>query len=173
MRSVLRLTVAAGLLAGYTTAGRADEPDKPFTDNEFVMKAASGGMYEVEAGKLAKDRAANADVKKFGEKMVADHTKAGDELKDLAKELGIPLSGKVSEEHQKHLDRLKDLRGADFDLAYMKQQVEGHEKMAKMFEKAAKEGKDARLRQWAEKTLPTVKDHLDMAKKIRDGLPKQ
>jgi putative membrane protein len=171
MRSALRLTAAAGLLFGITAAGWADE-DKPFTDQEFVKKAASGGLHEVEMGKLAKDRAANADVKKFGERMVTDHSKANDELKEIAKGMGIQLSDKMMEEHQKHVDHMKDLRGADFDQAYMKHMVEDHEKAVKMFEKASKECKDARLRQWAEKTLPTIKDHLAMARKIRDGLQK-
>jgi putative membrane protein len=133
-------------------------------DAGFVTKAAQGGMAEVNLGTMAAQKAASADVKTFGNTMVTDHSKANDELKQLAASKGVTLPADVGKENQDVADKLGKLTGAAFDKAYMKDMVEDHEKDVKDFEKASKSAKDPDLKAWAAKTLPTLQGHLKMAK---------
>ena len=136
------------------------------SDKEFAMKAAEGGMAEVTLGQTAAQKAANPDVKNFGNRMVNDHSKAGDELKQLATSKGLALPTDLNAEDKKIADELSSRSGKDFDKGYIKDMVEDHEKDVKEFEKASKEAQDPDLRSWASKTLPVIQDHLRMAKQI-------
>ncbi|HJW94502.1 MAG TPA: DUF4142 domain-containing protein [Thermoanaerobaculia bacterium] len=133
-------------------------------DNDFMTKAAQGGMSEVNMGNMASSKATNADVKKFGDRMVTDHSKANDELKQLAATKGVTLPTDVNDEQKKTMDEMTSKSGKDFDKAYMDDMVKDHEKDVAEFEKASKSAKDADLKAWAAKTLPTLQDHLKMAK---------
>jgi len=140
-----------------------------FADHEeFVKKAASGGILEVQLGKLAASQGENPDVKKFGERMVTDHTKANDELKTLAQKKGITIPNELMKDHQQTYDMFKNMRGAEFDKAYMKQMVKDHQDTVALFEKEAKEGKEEQFRAFAERTLPTLKEHLTMSRATAD-----
>jgi putative membrane protein len=135
-------------------------------DKTFVMHAAQGGMAEVEMGRLAASKATDPDVKQFGQRMVDDHSKANDELKSLAsqKHLTVPaeLDAKMKAEHA----RLEKLSGAAFDRAYMTAMVMDHNKDVSEFQRASTTAKDADLKAWAAKTLPTLKDHQQSANTI-------
>ena len=133
-------------------------------DKEFVMKAAIGGMAEVQMGQTASQKGQNADVKAFGARMVTDHGKANDELKQLATTKGLTLPSDVDAKHKKTADAIAAKNGKDFDKAYMTDMVRDHEEDVKEFEKESKSAQDADLRNWAAKTLPTLQDHLRMAK---------
>lgn len=139
-------------------------------DSKFVLEAASGGMLEVKLGKLAEDRAANPDVRKFGERMVTDHTKVNKDLMAVAEKKGIKLPTELTKKHQEAFDKFKDLKGADFDKSYMKGMVKDHEEDAEAFAKEAKDGTDADVKAFAERTLPVIKEHLKMAKDINAKL---
>jgi putative membrane protein len=130
-------------------------------DTMFVNQAAKGGMMEVAKGKLAAQKASRDDVKQFAQRMVDDHTKAGDELKSVASGKNITLPpDQPSAQDQAMLDKMGKMDGAAFDRAYIADQVKDHEKTIALFEKEARNGKDAELKAFAEKTLPTLKDHL-------------
>jgi putative membrane protein len=137
-------------------------------DKDFAVEAASGGLMEVELGKLAATNASSADVKKFGQQMVTDHSKANDELKSLATAKNITLPTTPGEKHQKHIDDLKSLKGADFDKAYISMMVDDHEEDVSKFEKEGNDGNDAELKAFAAGKVPTLKHHLEMAKSIKD-----
>src|SRR5205085_895143 len=122
---------------------------------EFVKMAASDGMHEVELGKIAAAATKNDDVKKFAEKMVTDHGKANEELKTAAKTAGLAVPEKVSDEHQKHIDKFKDYKGDNFDRDYMKHMVKGHTDAVALFTRASKEAKNPAIKDFAAKTLPT------------------
>lgn len=139
-------------------------------DAKFAVAAANGGMAEVELGQLAQQKAANAKVKDFGGMMVNDHSKANVELKALAKSKGITLPAAVDAEEQKVKDELSAKSGADFDKAYVSNMIDDHKKDIKEFEDASKNCKDADLKAFAVKTLPTLKMHLDAIQKIHDGM---
>jgi len=166
---------ARGLTAGAGPAGnqKPDDPkkDKPFSDAEFVVLAASHGMHEVELGKLAKTNAASSDVRKFGERMVADHTKANEELKAVAAKAGLGLPTMLLSDHRRHIDKFSKLRGAEFDKAYTGHMVHDHHDAVDLFTRATKEAKDPGLKAFAEKTLPTIKEHLELAKKLNESVP--
>lgn len=130
--------------------------------NEFAVKAANGGMLEVELGRLAQEKAANPAVKEFGAMMVADHSKANDEMKALAAKKNVTLPTTLGEEAQKHVNDLTKLSGKDFDKKYVSLMVDDHKEDIDLFTKAAEDDKtDADLKAFAVKTLPTLKKHLD------------
>jgi putative membrane protein len=133
-------------------------------DKDFFVKAALGGMAEVSLGQLAAGKATSGEVKNFANHMVNDHGKANDELKDLAMTKGLALPADLPNEVKTISSELSRRVGRDFDSAYMSDMIQDHEKDVSEFEKAARELKDPDLKAWATKTLPTLQDHLRMAK---------
>ena len=165
-----RLFAALALLTGLLAARAEDRKseEKPFDDGEFVKTAASAGMHEVEISKLATTKAGDAEVKKFAQKMVDDHTKANEELKAAAKEAGLALPDKMLDKHQKHVDEFKTYKGDNFDADYLKHAVKDHEEGVALFTRATREAKNPKIKEFATKTLPVVKEHLEMAKKLQN-----
>ena len=156
------------------------EPAKPASDKgdsvvtggdlAFMNEAAPGGMAEVELGKLAAAKAENAEVKAFAQKMVEDHSKAGDELKQLAAQKKVMLPPDVMPKHKEIMDKLSKLNGADFDKEYVKAMVADHEKDVAAFENVSKTAVDADVKNFATKTLPTLKMHLEMIKAMSEKM---
>jgi len=139
-------------------------------DSKFVHEAAAGGMAEIELGKLAADKATNADVKAFGQRMVDDHGKANDELKALASQKGVTLPAAPDPAAKAVHDRLSKLSGAAFDKAYMQDMVKDHDKDVAAFKHASTSAADPDLKAWAAKTLPTLQEHQTQAKSINTKL---
>lgn len=142
----------------------------PNDDKDFVVKAAQGGMAEVSMGNLGLQKATNADVKAFAQRMVTDHSKANDELKALAPTKGITLPADVNDEQKAALNHLSGLSGAEFDRAYMDHMVADHEKDVAEFQKETTSTGDTDISGWASKTLPTLQSHLQQAKDTRAKL---
>lgn len=166
MNYAIALNSILTLLLGFV--GQDRKPDqKPFDDAQFVQKAASGGLHEVELGKIGMTQAKSDDVKKFAEMLVTDHGKANDELKKCAKEAGIEVPDKMSEEDQKEVDKFKNYKGTNFDQDYMKHMLTDHEKDVALFKRASKEAKNPKIKDFAAKTLPVLQAHLDQARKIQ------
>jgi putative membrane protein len=139
-------------------------------DSKFAVKAASGGMMEVQLGELAQQKASSPRVKAFGAMMVRDHTKANDELKSLAGMKNITLPPSPGEDHMDHIKNLSKKSGKEFDKDYMKMMVDDHKDDIDAFEKAGNNGKDADIKAFASKTLPVLRTHLDSAKAVRDAM---
>ncbi|HQU86668.1 MAG TPA: DUF4142 domain-containing protein [Pyrinomonadaceae bacterium] len=135
--------------------------------DNFWTTAAQGGMAEVELGKLAASKATNAEVKKFAQMMVTDHTKANTELKDLAAKNNIVLPTEVNSSQKSLMDDLNKATGADFDKTYVDAMVDDHEEDVEMFEDKAKNSTDPNVKAFAAKTLPTLKKHLETIKAIQ------
>jgi putative membrane protein len=127
-------------------------------------------MAEVELGRLAEQKAANAKVKEFGARMAADHGKANGELKALAARANVTLPSTVGDQHQATRDRLAKLSGAAFDRAYIKEMVSDHEKDVAAFRKESESGQDAAVKAFAAKTLPTLDEHLKLVQAIDQAL---
>ncbi|MDM1295819.1 DUF4142 domain-containing protein [Sphingobacterium sp. N143] len=140
------------------------------SDAEFVTEAANGGMAEVELGQLAQQKAQNGEVKAFAEMMIKDHTKANEELKALADSKNITLPAAVASEQQQVKDKLTSKPASEFDKAYIADMVEDHEKDVKLFEDASKNLKDPDLKAFVDKTLPTLRNHLDHSKRLNGQL---
>lgn len=139
-------------------------------DSEFAVKAANGGMFEVELGRLAQEKAQSQQVKDFGAHMVKDHSKANDELKAVASSKNITLPATLGDDAQKKVNDLSKLSGAEFDKEYVKLMVDDHKEDVDDFEEAAKDAKDADVKAFAAKTLPTLKEHLAKIQAIHDSM---
>jgi putative membrane protein len=135
-------------------------------DKKFLKQAAAGGLAEVELGKLAQQKASSDAVKQFGERMVTDHTKANDQLKEVASKENVAVPTTLDKKEQAHLDKLSKLSGPQFDKAYMKDQVKDHEKDVREFQEEAQNGTNPDIKQFASQTLPILQQHLDQAKSI-------
>jgi putative membrane protein len=117
----------------------------------------------VQLGKLAAEKAQSPEVKQFGQRMVDDHGKANDLLKQLATAKGVNLPTELDRSTQREMDKLAKLSGADFDREYMKHMVSDHKKDVREFKSEAKKAKDADVKQFASSTLPTLEQHLSLA----------
>ena len=169
---------------GKETANSApivkSEPAKPASDKgdsvvtggdlAFMNDAAPGSMAEVELGKLASSKGQNAEVKAFGQKMVEDHSKAGEELKQIAAQKKVTLPADVLPTHKEIMAKLSKLSGADFDKEYVAAMVTAHEKDVAAFENVSKTAADADVKAFATKTLPVLKMHLEMIKAMADKM---
>lgn len=139
-------------------------------DAKFAVDAGNGGMTEVELSKLAEQKATNAKVKEFATMMVMDHSKANAEMMALAKMKNITLPDSINEDSKKVWADLSKKSGSEFDKAYVDVMVKDHDKTVSMFEDASKNVKDADLKAFVDKTLPTLKSHQAHIKAIHDGM---
>lgn len=136
------------------------------SDRQFMDKAAQGGMAEVELGQLAQQNGQSQAVKDFGQRMVTDHSKANEQLKQLAAQKGVSLPATVDAKDKAIENKLSKLQGAAFDKAYMKDMVADHKQDVAEFKKASMTAKDPDLKSWAGQTLPTLESHLQEAEKV-------
>lgn len=137
-------------------------------DQNFMQKAATGGMAEVSLGQQVSPVAKNADAKSFADKMVTDHSKANDELKQLTATKGVTLPTDTDQEHKDAAQKVMSAKNVD--KAYMDEMVKDHDKDVKEFEDESKSAKDADLRAWIDKTLPVLKEHQKMAHDIKSKM---
>jgi putative membrane protein len=185
--------------AAYDTSGAAATSGTNAisnSDRNFVNDQLSGGMAEIQLAQLAKDHASSADVKQFAQMMIDDHTKAGDQLKQVASSNAIQQQPQIDSKHQSLMDKLSKMNGSDFDKAYMSAMVDDHEKdvsdvrsrvdenrsvtdklegknpesAAAAKPKSSDDRVTMAVNQWAADTLPTLEHHLDRAKQVKDGL---
>jgi putative membrane protein len=136
------------------------------SDRKFVSAAAEGGMAEVELGQMAQQKGASDQVKQFGQRMVTDHTKANDQLKEVAMKEGIQLPTKLSAQDEMTKQRLSKLSGEQFDKAYMSDMVKDHTKDVADFQRESTSGQDPAVKDFASETLPTLQSHLQEAQQI-------
>jgi putative membrane protein len=154
------LFVTAIALTGHAEMASGDT-------QAFFEKAASSNQFEIEAGRLAAQKAANPQLKAFGQKMVADHSKANQELRSLASRKGMTIPLTMSDDHQKKLDELRSLSpGKDFDQAYRDLMVDNHGISVSLFEDTVKDAQDPEVKAFAAKMLPTIQHHESQAKAL-------
>jgi putative membrane protein len=134
------------------------------TTADFVKEVAISDMFEIASNKLAEEKGNGAE-KTFAAMMVTDHTKTSTELKGLVKSgtVKAEVPGELDSAHQSKLDKLKGLSGKDFSSSFDSYQVDAHKDAVNLFERYAKGGDSAELKDWAGKTLPTLQHHLEMA----------
>jgi putative membrane protein len=162
----MKMMFAFALSAAVACAAGAASAAPSAADTDFAKKAAQAGMAEVAAGRMAVSKGQSESVKTFGQRMVTDHSKAGDELKTVAAKSGVALPATPSPEQKAVAEKLAKMQGPDFDKAYAKQMVSDHEEAVALFQKEASSGSDADLKAFAQKTLPTLQEHLKMAKAL-------
>ena len=157
------MIVAAQSASQPMASGSAKANAVPAADKAFAEKAAIGGMAEVAMGKLAQQKAASDQVKQFGARMVSDHSKANDELKQIAGTKSMTLPADLDTKHKSKLAKMEKLSGAAFDRAYMDDMLADHKHDVADFQKEASSGRDGDLKGFASKTLPTLQEHLKLA----------
>jgi putative membrane protein len=175
------VTVTLSAIGSWAVLAHQDSPGKSTTaasatsksstrsataDAHFAKEAAQGGMAEVKLGQLAQEKGSNDSVKSFGKRMVDDHSKAGDKLKEVASRESITLPTDLSVKDQATYDRLSKLNGAAFDRAYARDMVKDHETDVAAFQREANAGRNDSLKSFASETLPTLQDHLQQAKQM-------
>ena len=186
MRKMVLAGIMVGALAAWLGSGfaqggqgqagqegqakKAGKAGKKAADQSFVMEAAAGGLMEVELGRMAANQASNDEVKKFGQRMVDDHSKANSELSSLAEKKNITLPKELDKKGQAARDHLAKLKGAEFDKAYMQHMVADHAKDVASFRRESKTGTDPDIKAWAEQTLPVLQEHLKQAKQVASSV---
>jgi len=160
---VLLLPTANGQAADNKTSTVSPKTKLSSDETNFIKDAAQGGLMEVQLGQLAQEKTGNEKVKEFGKRMEQDHSKANEELKKIASDKDVQLSNELDKKHKGKVDKLTKLSGADFDKQYMDAMVSDDKEDIKKFQRVADKGKDAELKQFARQTLPTLKEHLQLA----------
>ena len=164
-----RLTWCAGwMLFGASLALAAPPADAPTAGSaeDFVKTASEAGLAEVNFGELAVKQADKSDVKAFAQKMIDDHSKANEELLKVANKDNFTPAAQMNAKDREMFTKLSGMKGADFDHAYVQSQLAAHKEAVALFQSEAKDGKNADLKAFAEKTLPTLQHHLDMVEKL-------
>ena len=167
--------IAVGLLAAPGSFAQSSQPrvsgqpadssTKDTLNQEgklFIKEAATGGMAEIELSKIAQ-KSENSDVKTFADRMVRDHTAANEQLAGIATSLGAEMPKALDSEHERAREKLQKLHGKAFDEQYMRDMVEDHNKAVKLFQQEERAGHNAQLKEFAQKTLPTLEQHQKMA----------
>lgn len=154
------------LAPGAASTAAAQGETAPVTDSAFVQQAGSGGLAEVQLGKLAQQKGASDEVKQFGQRMVTDHSKSNEELATAAQNAGLSVPSQPLPKHQKKKDKLAAKSGAEFDRAYMAAMVKDHHKQLELFRRQAESGRAESLRELASKTIPVLEQHLSLAKQV-------
>jgi putative membrane protein len=131
-------------------------------ETEFIQKAAVGGMMEVELGNLTTQKTKSPKILAFAKRMIADHTKANNELKAVAEGVGVKLPGALPAAEQSHLADMRQMQANEYDQNYMAMMVQDHAKTLDLFNGAAK-FKNQQLKDFASKTLPVLQEHNKMA----------
>lgn len=174
MKKLLTILAATTMLSGAAFAQSVGEKTgvnstlgiSP-TTQDFVTEAATSDMIEIQAGKIAQERGTAAE-KAFGAQMVTDHTKTSADIKALiaSGKLKASLPKALPSSAQAKLDKLNDAKNVDFSSVYDPMQVSAHEDAVSLFERYGKSGDNPALKDWANKTLPALRHHLDMANKL-------
>lgn len=166
MSRCLSFTLSVFALFVFSTVVRADANDMakewqgPADSKDFAMRAAEGGMFEVQSAQLAQQKTSSAEVKSLAQKIQQDHTTANNELMALAKQKNISLPTTLKGQSEEKYQTLQKLDGPTFDQAYISCLLSDHLKDIMMFDKEAKAGTDPDIKQWAAKTVPTLREHL-------------
>ena len=163
----IALILPDGIALAQTNAGKMDQAQNHTRmDDQFAKEAASGGMAEVKLGHLAQEKGSNEAVKNFGSRMVNDHSKAADELKAAATRSKINVPNKLSVKDEATYNRLSRMSGTAFDREYAKAMVTDHTQDVAQFRVEAIDGQDAFIRNFASETLPTLQEHLKLAREM-------
>jgi putative membrane protein len=139
---------------------------------DFVNRAAISNMFEIQSSQLAQQKAQNDRVRQFAQSMVQDHTAAGDKLKSSAQGIqGATIPSSLDQPHQQMVQTLQSASGPGFDRDYVQMQVTAHRGAVSLFDQYAQNGDNQQLKQFAQQTLPTLREHLQSVEQIQNSLP--
>ncbi|WP_348260893.1 DUF4142 domain-containing protein [Telmatobacter sp. DSM 110680] len=164
LTAVCSIASAALFFGGAAIAQNTTSPSK--SDRKFVQEALQGGNAEVQLGQLAAQKATSEDVKQFGQKMVDDHTKLGDQMKEVARKEGISIPGGVAAKDKELESKLGSLSGESFDNAYIRAMLKDHQHDLSAFKKEANSGNDTSIKDAASQGEQVISEHLKMVEEI-------
>jgi putative membrane protein len=164
-----RTALVAGGCLMFAGQALAQSPPEPPPTGDFVNKVAVSDMFEIQSSELALQKKPDRDTKPFATQMIKDHSLTSKQLKALVSsgKVKADVPATLDPDHQKKLDELRGLDGKEFDQAYDKAQLEGHEEAVDLFRRYAQGGDNKDLKQWAAQTLPHLQHHLSMAEKLK------
>jgi putative membrane protein len=148
-----------------------NQPNVP--DQVFVIRATLGGAAEIELARLAEQQTRNDAVREFARQMFRDHSRADNTLSRLAERDGISVPEELDAKHQHVLEGLSRLSGPEFDIEYLRVQVQNHQRMAQLMEYVIGSGEDAQVQAFAAASLPKVFVHLAMARELLEEVSRQ
>jgi len=168
MRSTFFLSVGAIASAALLAAGNpAERPAaKPLDDAAILGILGEANKGEIEMGKLAQQKAQDAQVKDFAQKMVDDHTKLLEDLQKVAQEQNVQLPTTPDAKHQKLMKKMQSLSGEKFDRQYMQAMVKDHKQAIKLLNRTEKSAKADAVKSAAQQAEPQIRDHLQMAQSV-------
>jgi len=150
-------------LTGQSTSGSQSSSFNR-KEQSFLKEAAEGGQAEVEMGQMAAEKAQNAEVKRLGQRLVQDHTKANQELMQIAQKSGVMLPTESTHKENHMTQQLQDKTGAEFDKAFAQHALTDHEKDIRKYQSALQDAKDPEVKAFIQKSLPILRQHLEMAR---------
>ena len=153
-------------VVALTLAYSAEQEAMSEIEHSFLQKAAQGHYAKVALGQLAVQKASHNQVKQHGARMIEDHQKVAEGVRKLTSQGGTPLPSQLSMQHQQIQQKLSQLSGKDFDIAYISFMVGNHVQDVGEMEQGAKTLTDPRVQQWTASTLPLLKDHLEQVKAV-------
>jgi putative membrane protein len=139
-------------------------------DKRFLAQVMQGSLLNIEMGKLATAKSANDAVKEFAKKMVADHERGLTIFKKVADRDGVALESQLDSKHKERLDKLAKLSGADFDHAYVKDQLKAYQRMVSYYQSEADNSTESVATKMAANMLPAVQKHLNDTKDLNKNL---
>jgi putative membrane protein len=163
----MRTIIAAAVVAALSPTGAVAQQKVLPEAVTFAKKAAAANTFEIQSSKLATGRSHSAEIKSFARQMMADHGKTGREFKSAVKTAGISVPPERPDARQKAiLSKLRKAPGATFDQAYVDAQLQAHKEAVALFQRYAQNGRNQPLRAFAQRTLPTLEEHLDMVQNL-------
>jgi predicted outer membrane protein/sporulation protein YlmC with PRC-barrel domain len=135
------------------------------TAAEFVTQAANSDMFEIQSSQLALTKTQDNLIHNFAQHMIQDHTAASEKLKTAAQGQTVPTT--LDQEHAQMLQQLQQASGNDFNRSYVQMQFDGHQKAVTLFESYAQDGDNAQLKQFAQQTVPALREHFQQITQIR------
>ena len=135
-------------------------------DRDFAQHAASGGLAEVQTAQMAQQRSSSPQVKQFAQRMITDHTQANNELMQIGQQANLDLPTQPTGKDASAAQKLSGMNGTAFDQAYARDEVSDHEQDIALFRKEANSGQDPSLKAFAQKTLPILQQHLQLAQAL-------
>ena len=168
MHRALRILPLSAFVLAAAVASTAGAAALSSADKEFALEAGRGGAAEVEIARVAAARATRKEVRDFAQRLVDDHGKANVELQNLAKQRDVALTTTLDPLHQTVLDQLKTMSGASIDDTFLTAMVKDHTAASQLFERG-QQATDPDLKAFAQRTLPTIQQHLEMAKRLAEA----
>ena len=175
-RYVLMSTVAlmAFALPHYAQAASAGQTQPPraaaspdTATQQFVRKAATGNIFEIQAAQTAEQKVSNPAYRDFAQMIITDHTNMGDRLKNVVKNVpGLQLPQALDQKDQQELQKLKTEGGATFERQYRANQIDDHQQDIKLFQNYADNGTNPQLKTWADQEVSMLQKHLDRAEAL-------